>query len=159
MDKICVCVCVSMRMCAFPCMSGLWKKIQWIIPSLWFNFFLFFNGYKLTHTCWWDVLLLLSIVQWRCIYKDFNLRILQSKMWPNFPEIQIVALRMHPCQFHSLGPGSTHSGSVSWGDCGRAFLDEKHVSSFCWWVPTLCLDSIVSQTLTSTIVYACFVRK
>ena len=123
------------------------------------HFFSFFNGYKLTHTCWWDVLLLLSIVQWRCIYKDFILWILQSKMWPNFPEIQIVALRMHPCQFHSLGPGSTHNGSVSWGDCGRAFLDEKHVSSFCWWVPTLCLDSIVSQTLTSTIVYACFVRK
>ena len=41
-------------------------------------------------------------------------------------------------------PGSVHSGSVSLDDCGWAFPVELQVSWFSWWVPTLCLDSIVS---------------
>ena len=41
-------------------------------------------------------------------------------------------------------PGSVHSGSASWHDCGRAFLDELRVSSFSRYVPIVYLDSIVS---------------
>ena len=52
--------------------------------------------------------------------------------------------------------GSAHSGSVSWDDCGEAFPDELHVSLFPWWVPTLCLDSIVIRLqLPGSRVYAC----
>ena len=38
-------------------------------------------------------------------------------------------------------PGSVHSSSASWDDCGREFSDKLRVRSFSW----LCLDSIVSQ--------------
>ena len=48
-------------------------------------------------------------------------------------------------QFYSLCQKSVHSGSMSWDDCGRAFPDELCASSFPCWVPTLCLDSSVSQ--------------
>ena len=34
------------------------------------------------------------------------------------------------CQFHFFMPGSVHSGSGSWDDCGWAFPDELRVSSF-----------------------------
>ena len=32
-------------------------------------------------------------------------------------------------------PGSVHSGSASWDDCGHAFPDELHESSFLNWFP------------------------
>ena len=40
-------------------------------------------------------------------------------------------------------PGSAHSGSVSWDDCGRVFPDVLRVNSF----PTLCLDSGIVSPL------------
>ena len=40
-------------------------------------------------------------------------------------------------------PGSVHSGSASWDDCGRVLPDELRVSSF----PTLCLDSGIVSSL------------
>ena len=46
-----------------------------------------------------------------------------------------------------LGQGSVHNGSASWDDCDQAFTDELHVSSFRSCVPTMCLDSLVSQLL------------
>ena len=35
-------------------------------------------------------------------------------------------------------PGSVHSNSASWDDCGRVFPGELRVSSFPCYVPTLC---------------------
>ena len=46
-----------------------------------------------------------------------------------------------------LGPGSVHSGSVSWDDCGQALPDKLQVSSFPWWVHTLCLHGQHYQPL------------
>ena len=43
-----------------------------------------------------------------------------------------------------LGQRWVHSGSASWDDCGRAFPDDLCVGPFCWWVPTLSLNNMVS---------------
>ena len=48
------------------------------------------------------------------------------------------------CNSTLSGQGSVHSGSANWGDCGPVFPGELYVSLFPWWVPTLCLDSMVS---------------
>ena len=51
----------------------------------------------------------------------------------------------HVHQFHSGSHDqSTVAQPASWDDWGWVFPDELHVSSFPWWIPTLCLDSIVS---------------
>ena len=50
------------------------------------------------------------------------------------------------CTYQStlFGQGLVHSGPASWGDCGRTFPVELHVSSSLWRVSRLCLDSMVS---------------
>ena len=50
-------------------------------------------------------------------------------------------------QFQSFKPRSVHIGSVNWDDCGHVFPEELHVSSFSWWVHTLCLQSQYSQVV------------
>ena len=44
-------------------------------------------------------------------------------------------------------PGSVHSGSASWNDCGRVFPDELRVSSFPERFPPLCLHSGIANPL------------
>ena len=58
--------------------------------------------------------------------------------------------------FHSLGQGFVHSGSVS-QDSGQVFLDEQQMSSFSWWLSTVCLDTLQSASLDfiGSGVYAC----
>ena len=43
------------------------------------------------------------------------------------------------------GQGPVHNGSAQWDDCGPTFPVELWISSFPWWIPTLCLNSIVDS--------------
>ena len=54
-------------------------------------------------------------------------------------------------------PGSVHSSSAIWDDCDREFLDELRVSSFPWWVPIPCLDSVwpAHSNFATSRMYAC----
>ena len=54
-----------------------------------------------------------------------------------FFEVEISSCTLIPL----FMPGSVHSGSASWNNCGRIFPNKLPVSSFLDKVPALCLDS------------------
>ena len=63
----------------------------------------------------------------------------------NFFFFRCVSACAH--QFHPSGQGSVHSGSASWDDCGQIIPDELCVSSFFWWVLTLCLRLLSANAI------------
>ena len=83
---------------------------------------------------------ILLIIAWY----GFSPRMRRSwgKIWLLLFEVEI-SLR---APFHSFKcQGSDHSDSVRWDNCGRALPLDLRVSSFPWWVSTLCLDGIISS--------------
>ena len=54
----------------------------------------------------------------------------------------------HMHQLYSR-PGSIHSGSENWNNCGRAFPDELCMSLFSWWFPDSWWFAIYASTTYS----------
>ena len=75
---------------------------------------------------------------------------LHASIWGKIVNLMPICISFFKVEISLCTPtalfqtGSVHSGSASWDDCGWAFLVELHVISFPWYVPTLCLNSIVS---------------
>ena len=88
---------------------------------------------------WWLFPLLQGF--WRMFYHSFPACAFFSL---SFFKVEISSCTLIPL----FRPGSVHSSSVSWGDCGQAFPDRLRVNSFLDMTrshnPKLCLDSRVT---------------
>ena len=83
---------------------------------------------------------------------SLHTRILAEGLTQHFPPVHFFFFKWRSAHAHQFNfrPGSVHSGSVSWDNCGWTFSDELHASFFAWKAPTLCLNSTDSPLNTSS---------
>ena len=107
-----------------------------------FIFFFFFLKALFTQSVAISVIFRVQLPQGVCVGNLFSsyVGIRREGLKSHFPpEYLFVFLWNSASNFTLLGQGSAHSGSASWDDCWWASPDELCLSSFPWWVPTLCL--------------------